>query len=422
MFDLNRNQRIVIAALLLVHFVLLYLVLSRKLDFLFNDASHRIGPGSDFWALYNSGKHWRLGNNIYGQGPGFGFRYHPILAMTLLALLSHLKNTVAYAVWVFLNEFLFLMIWPFIRRLITDTRAFLVALAVGVFFTPYYLEVYMGNASFIAAALLIVAFFYLESHPNTRFYPLYLLSALIKPLALLFLPVLLFRKQVRLALVTVIIYAGLAIPYFAVRDTAWLAFTRVNFDGFAVNPGFMVHGGNQGFYTLILMISASLNNISNVALYSLSQLPAWNMIIMRLLPYAFVVIAVWATIRLRKTPHLYLSLFIWSATYFLGYKDIWEHSYSFFLLGLLCLHLSGAVDRRLLLICSVGMALPTAFVLYDISFVPDNLIHDPDWHWSPWISLIHHMTKPAWLMALYLVVMIRLLRGRYYGAQEVTAA
>jgi len=419
---MNRNQRLIVAALLLVHFVLLYLVLSRKLDFLFNDASHRIGPGSDFWALLNAGKHWRLGNNIYQQGPGLGFRYHPILAMTVLALLSHLKSAVAYTVWVCLNELLFLAIWPFVRKLISDTRVFLIAFAVGVFFTPYYLEVYMGNASFLVAALLILAFCYFESHPCTRFYPLYLLSVLIKPIALLLLPILLLRRQPKLALLTVIIYAGLAIPYFAMRPGEWLTFASVNFDGFAVNPGFLVHGGNQGFYALILMISASLHNISNGDLYSLSQLPTWNMILMRLIPYVFIIVSIWATVRLRKTPHLYLTLFIWCGTYLLGYKDVWEHSYSFLFFGLLCLYLSGAVDRRLLLICSAAIALPTAFALYDITFDSDNLIHDPDWQWPLSISMVHHLTKPMWIMVLYLVVTVKLLRGRYNGRQQVTAA
>lgn len=420
MSEMNRNQRLVIAALLLIHFVLLYLALSRKLDFLFNDASHRIGPGTDFWAMFNAGQSWRLGNNIYQQGPGFGFRYHPILAMTLLAILSHLKHTIAYAVWVGLNELLFLAVLPFIRRLITGSRDFLVALAVGVFFTPYYLEIYMGNASFMAGALLIMAFCYFESHPRTRFYPLYLLSVLTKPIALLFLPVLLFRKQVRLALVTVIVYIGLAIPYFALRPGEWLSFASVNFDGFAANPGFLVHGGNQGFYALVLRLSASLHDISTSALYSLSQLPNWNMVAMRLIPYVFIVLSLWATVRLRKTPHLHLTLFIWCATYLLGYKDIWEHSYSFLFFGLLSLYVSGVVGRRLLLVCSIGLALPTAFAFYDITF-HSGAFNDPDWHWPLWISIVHHATKPAWLVFLSVVVTAKLATGRPDGQQRVTA-
>jgi hypothetical protein len=400
---MTRGQKTTAALLVVCHFVLLYLVLNRTLDFLFNDAAHRIGPGSDFWAMYNAGKHWRLGNTVYLQGPGYGFRYHPIFAMTGLAWISLLTHTAAYGLWVAINELLFLTIIPFIRRSVENTRHFLVVLALLVFFTPYYLEVYMGNASFVAAALLLVAFYYFERGRYLRFFPLYLTSILVKPLGLLFLPVLLARRQYRLTILTVIIFIGSGLPYFFMHPDDWHSFISVNFDGFPADPGFLVHAGNQGFYALILLISCFANNIATGSFYTLKQLPAWNMIVVRLIPYALIILSLWATLRLRRRPPIYTLLFVWSAAYLLGYKDVWEHSYSFLILGLFCLYLSGEINRRLLLALSVGIALPTAFALYDIHFY-GGAFNDPGWHWSFPVSLLHHLTKPIWLVVLYAIV------------------
>ncbi len=226
-----------LAALLVVHLLLLYLALSRNLDFLFNDASHRIGPGSDFWALYNAGKHWRLGDDIYMQGPGFGFRYHPIFAMTILSYISWLGHQPAFWLWVVINEILFLVSLIIARRMVPDAKKFLICCALLVCFTPYYLEVYMGNASFITAALLLLAVYLFERRTPLRAYITYLASILIKPLGLLFLPYLLLRQKTGTVVLTILIIVGLGLPYFVMHPGDWFDFVRVNFEGFPTNAG-----------------------------------------------------------------------------------------------------------------------------------------------------------------------------------------
>ncbi|MEW6411052.1 MAG: glycosyltransferase 87 family protein [Candidatus Zixiibacteriota bacterium] len=414
---MNQKQKTILIMLLAVHLVLLYLVLSRNLDFLFNDASHRIGPGSDFWALYNAGKHWRLGDNIYMRGPGYGFRYHPIFAMTILSYLSYLAHQPAYWLWVAINEIFLVMFLVVARRMIVNTAHFLVACAVMVGFSPYYLEVYMGNASFIAAAVLLMAIYLLQRRAQLGAYITYLVSILIKPVGLALLPILLLRRRFATVFLTLVIIAGLALPYFIVHPNDWYDFARVNFEGFSTTPGFMVHGGNQGFYGLMVMISAFANHVPTRELYNLTQFSDFSRILIRVIPYFFIAVSGLATYRLRRTDNLYILVFLWSATYLLGYKDVWEHSYAFLVLGLLMLYLSRAFDPRLLLILSGAIALPTLFAFYDIPMRSLG-ISDPGWYWDFKTSLLHHATKPVFLLALYLLSLRKAFTGRVPNLPE----
>ncbi|MFQ5453044.1 MAG: glycosyltransferase 87 family protein [Candidatus Zixiibacteriota bacterium] len=400
------KQKLLLISLLVIHYIILFFILNRSLDFLFNDASHRIGPGSDFFALYNAGKNWLLGNGIYMHGPGYGFRYHPILAMTILSYISYFDYNPAYWIWVGINEILFLATLYFIRKLIPEVKYYLIICSLLVFFSPYYLEIYMGNASFIVGTLLLIAFYYYREKKDSKFFSLFIISILIKPIGLLFLPFLLLYRKYKIVILTIIIIFGLALPYFLIHPHDWISFISVNFEGFPAKPGFLVHAGNQGFYALMLMVSAHINNIPNGQLYTLGQLPLWNSILIRAIPYFFVLISLWTTYRLRKSNRVDILIFIWTATYLLGYKDIWEHTHSLLIFGMFFLYCSKQINPKLLFISTAALALPTAFVFYDITFY-SGAFNDPGWHWSFPISFVHHLSKPIWVLVLYIIVIVK---------------
>lgn len=405
------KQKLILVILAVIHLGGLYLVLHRDADCLFNDAAHRIGPGSDFFSLYNAGASWGRGETIYDRGPGHGYRYHPILAMTALKALSHLDYMSAFVVWVVLQELLLLFLLKVIRRMVTDTRRFLPVVALLIGFSPYYLDVYMGNASFMAASLMAASFYFYTLNRRCLFFLVYVLSIFVKPLGLLFLPILLIRRQFRLAGLVVAVVVGLGLPYFLMYPAELPRFLSVNLEGNAAYPGFLVHGGNQGFYALVLLLSSYAHGIPTVKLASLSQLPLWNEWLTRGIPYLFGLTAVVVTYRFRNRAHIGPMVFIWSAVYLLGYKDVWEHTYAFALLGLLYLWLSQLISEKWLLVVAVWLALPTAFVFYDINFY-SGAFNDPGWHWNFGINLLHHLTKPLPLLILFLTVVIRMLRNR----------
>src|SRR5262249_9032435 len=182
-----------LAALLGLHVVLLGLMLTRRLDFLFNAAMHRNGPGTDFAAYYVAGGAWLRSESMYGPGPGFGFRYHPLFAMTVGAALSRLDFGRAYGVWVAVNEILLAVDLVIVRRLLPDPPRYLGIVALVVVFTPYYRELFMGNASIVAVSLLLIALFLDAQGWRSAVVPLVVASIVVKSVGLVFVPLLLLR-------------------------------------------------------------------------------------------------------------------------------------------------------------------------------------------------------------------------------------
>jgi len=383
--------------LFLVHLVLLYLTLNRHLDFLFNDASHRLGPGTDFGAFYNAGVSYAKGGNIYGHGPGFGFRYHPLFAIGFLSHLARFQGMTAYGIWIFLNEALLLAAVFHLWKLKPSRGFFLKAAGFTVIFSPLYLELFMGNASLMAAAVLFMAFYYLFREKTALFVGIFTLSLIIKPLGLVFIPWLLLRKKIVPVAVAGVVFLISAVPYFSAHPADFRLFWNINTSGIS-QPGWVVHGGQMGFHGLLTDICARLNGISTLELGSYSQLPGLCQILLFALP--LVLIGLGLFISLQFKDHFGICIFSWIAVYILGYQDVWEHSYSFLLLGLAYLFVEKTVSRRMLVVCSIVLALPTLFVFYDPDVILNGTI-DPEHDWNLGVSLLHHSIKPLAVLVLF---------------------
>ena len=170
--------------------------------------------------------------------------------------------------------------------------------------------------------------------------------------------------------------------------------------------GFAIHAGTQGLHGLLVTLGTRLSGVSTAELASYAQLPSLLRGWIALWPLLFVVPSFVATYRLRHArPEA--ALFLWVATYVPGYKDVWEHSYTFLIPGLVFLWLSGRVNPRLFLLCAIALALPTGFALYDDPTLPAGPA-EPEHSWSLWTAALHHATKPLWVLLLW----IACLRGR----------
>ena len=393
------------AGLLIAHFVLLTLMLNGSLDFAFNDARHRLGPGTDFAAQYGAAKQWQAGNGLYGHGPGFGYRHHPVFVITVGRVLSSLELRAAHLTWVYVNEALLFISLVYVRRLRPDARHFLTAAVLLTVFSPYYLEVYMGNSTFVAATLLLIAFDFYRRKKAAPFLILFVTSILIKPLGLVFLPILLVRRQFAAVVIVLAAVVGTALPYFLLDPAGWRSFWKVNTEAVPL-VGWVIHAGNQGLHGLAVTLCTRSSGIWTGDLESYQQLPGVCQLLLAGLPILLVAISLVATWRLRHEPSA--AIFLWSATYLLGYKDIWEHSYSLLLVGLVYLWASRRINRTLFLLCAVALALPTAFLIYDLPLPSRPL--DPEHYWDGWTAAVHHATKPLWLLILYVACATAALR------------
>jgi hypothetical protein len=404
-----RHYRLILAAAVVIHLVLVYLALSRQLDFLFNDASHRAGPGSDFVAMYVAGDAWRAGDEIYGQGPGFGFRYHPFAAMTLFASLAKIPAQAAYYLWAGLTELLLLAAMVVIGRLLADKTKFAIFALGSALTTPLYLEIYMGNASLLAISILIIAFYFDRQGKATTALVALIVSCLVKPIGVLLLPLLILKGRFKPALLLLGILLLLGVPYWMKYPDSFEQMLIINCTDQQTLPGFLVHAGNQGMHAFLTRLGAWVGDLPLSTLQSLEQLPVGCEIVVRLWPILLALVVGYVTWVTRREENDGLILYLCLTAYLLGYKDIWEHSYVILVLALPLLWMSGKVDQRALLVGFLLVALPTAFALYDLPFSGARL-HDPDWHWSNGISLIHHATKPVGAIYLFMLTMQYLLK------------
>lgn len=386
-----------VGLLFLAHLVLLYLTVNRHLDFLFNDAAHRLGPGTDFGAFYNAGVSCARDGNIYGHGPGFGFRYHPLFALGFLSHLAQFPGMTAFRIWIFLNEAALVAAFVHLWKLKPSRSFFLKAAGFTVIFSPLYLELFMGNASLMAAALLFMAFYYLHREKTVPFLVLFIVALLVKPIGLVFFPWLLIRRKFVPVAVAGLVFVGSAVPYFASHPADFQLFWNINTSGIS-QPGWVVHGGQMGFHGLMTDLCTRLNGISTLELGAYSQLPAFCQIILYALPLVLVGLGIFISFQCKNS--FGICIFSWIAVYILGYQDVWEHSYSFVLLGLANLYVEKALSRRLFLVCAMILALPTLFLFYDPEVITNGTI-DPEHDWNLGISLLHHSVKPLAMLVLF---------------------
>ncbi|MEW5796233.1 MAG: glycosyltransferase family 87 protein [Candidatus Zixiibacteriota bacterium] len=399
--------RLILLISAVVHAGLLYLVLTRQLDFLFSDASHRMGPASDFFALYNAGKHWAVGDGVYGHGPGFGFRHHPIMAMSVFAWLSALKPYTAYYVWVALTELTLLVAAILLRKLIADDLHFTVTIAIAVFFSPLYLEIFMGNASALAGCLLLFAYFLYVRSRSTAAFLAFVASCLIKPVGIILLPVIALKGHFKPALLAVVILIGLCVPYFIQHGADLDNLILLDATDHKSTAGFLVHAGNQGLCALLMRIGAALGDTPLASLKSVNQLPQWYAPLVYAWPVLLGGLVLWVTWLHRRSLGIEMMVFLSISAYLLGYKDVWEHSYSILIGALPLVYLSGKIDRRILLAGTLLLALPTGLAFYDVH-IDSPGIHDPDWYWNGGTSIVHHATKPLGMLFLFASAMFKL--------------
>jgi hypothetical protein len=384
-----------VAALVVVHLLLLALMLSRKLDPLFNDAMHRWGPGTDFESYWRAGGAAVLGkDDMYAGGGAFGYRYHPLFAFVVGLGLANRAMAFAYGVWVVVLEVAYFAFWRGLRRALPD-RDFRIASVLLVFFTPYYLDAYMGQASFLVGAAMFAAMsFEVRGRPVASTLVL-AASIVVKPIAATLLPWLALRGRLGRAALAAALVVAAAVPFF-LGPHSIQNFLRVNL---STLPPWWVHAGNQGLHCLIVDLCARLSGLLPWEMTSLADLPrgAWTLV--AAWPFALTGLALYAAWTARADA--WLSGCLLTVVFLLGYKDVWEHTYSFAAVPLLCACLSGAVNRRALLFAAVWTALPTAFVLYDR---PTGDI-DPESAWGLTESVIHHATKPVGVTVLFVAAL-----------------
>lgn len=390
-----------------VHLVYLSSLRTGWLDLLFNDSSHT-PQGFDFAVFRLAGRTLVAGGDIYGLEAAFGFRYLPAFALTVGRFFALFTPRAGYLVYLTATELILLadlwFTWRWQPPGVRIDRCWRArATFMWLVFSPYYLELYMGQVSFWAASLLFHTFCHLERPRASAL--TWTAAVLIKPNALLLVPALVRLRRFRtlgFCLLTILLTS---LPYFLLHPGSLTAFLERNL-GARHFTGALTHAGNLGLWGGLVSLTAKLADLPLAELSALDQFPLWGRAAI-LLPLAGIAaVALFVTFTSRCPEPL--SLFsLWLTTYFLVYKDVWEHHYVFLLPVLVLLQLRHA-SLKLLFIFTL-LAIPTPYFLLDVApGVHGNI--DPERVWSLFVSLFYRSFKLVPTLVLWLWLLDRVRR------------
>ncbi len=434
---MGTRARILLAAAVSVHIILLASLIhpSHFLNPLFPEGVHTIaqeydedgrlvrtieggGLGADFFAFYQAGTYVLEGDDIYRRPQddpdrvvpyGYFYRYLPFVAYTLGVASNAVPPWTAYWIWVAVVELVLLWCVILTYRAVTDRWLFACLATMWLVFTPFYMEQYMGQLSFVMGALIFAMVLAHARGRTARFDWLWIASVIIKHMTVLFVPIMVRLKRYRTVFLAFALLAVTAIPYLMLRESGVGDFTHDNFD-LSLYP----YSGNMGALALLMVLKARLFPAASEIGFSLGPV---RMTVTRLLVLATMAVptltALWITFR-RRPFDLVESVSLWTMVYFFVFREIWEYHYVL-LMPILVLLFMKTRARVLWWIYAIAAA-PTLFVLYD---VPEA--RSPEVHWSALEHILNHSVKVVPLVWLFVWVAWGLYR-RHVTLRERGAA
>ena len=368
---------------LLIHAFFLAALGTDLLRPLFNDASHT-RRGFDFGVFYLAGQALAEGRDIYSVSGAFGVRYLPAFAL-VASFFAHFQPLTAYLLHLFCTE-LFLAANLYLTwRWVEEPRRGL-ALFMWLVYSPYFLELYMGQVSFWAASLFFWLIVGLHSDRRWAAGFCWAGALLVKPNALILVPALLKLRAWRVLVLGLLVGLLTSLPYFLLHPDSLAAFFAANIHGSPVQ-GALTHAGNLGLQGGLVSVVAQLAGQPLAELTTLADLPLASRTVIYGSQAAILAAALVATWRGRDALPL---LALWMCTFFLVYKDVWEHHYVFLQPVLVSLYAYSGFPKLLWIFALI--ALPTPFVLFDIEPGVYGPI-DPERTWGPVVSIAYRSTK-----------------------------
>jgi hypothetical protein len=348
------------------------------LDLFLRDANNT-DPGGDFFQLYQSGIDIRRGTSIYANyseedrraiaasadvplplhPPN---RYPPGFAYTFGFLLSLMKPWTAFFFWVVLHEIV-LVVCIVLSRKLADGSAvrFRMAAAMWLGFLPWYLELYMGQTTFIIMAATFVLAAYLDDragafHAGTW----WTVSLITKPISLLFAPVLIRKRRLGMLVTGLSIALGSAAVYFLKRPQDARLFLK-----WMSGEEMVLSLGNYCFQALLYRFHLSDTITLMIAL-------------------GFVFTALYMTFQ-NAAIHSTRLIVLWVCVYFLSYTHVWEHHLVLFLPAVILPWLYSG--KRLYVIIWLLAALPSPFYLFN-----------NHWNWTRELLYLSSAALPVLLL------------------------
>jgi len=404
---------------------------------LFYIAVHSKGQGGPFFGIYQAGVNLLNGDSIYSserhdppkhvEVPYYHFyRYLPFVSYVSSVVSKVFNPWQAYWIWVVINEILLAacILLTLKLRAIYSTRA-VVASTLWLFFSPFYIELYMGQFSFTMAFFIFLLLYpYLKgkyefarwadpadgeptdvmNRKKTLSVAVslgWIMSVLVKSFTALYTFTFLRIGKRKLAAAGILAVALTSIPYFILRPEDMKWFLHLNFQPLPPT----LTGGCFGFIGFLRDIMQRLfphGITTRINIGPIDIAPA--NIPLAVFAVAVISTAIFLTFRRVKIDILN-NIALWTLAFFLIFKDIWEYHYVMLLPIFIAYYMK--TGSRFILFLFVLVAMPTPFVLYDIPGVDD-----PQAYWSAPLSLLHHSFKSIPTMAFFVWVVLKELKSR----------
>ncbi len=394
--------RLLLAGALAAHFWLVWSVASQPLDEsvprarfatsrLHFDAVNWPGPGADFFAVYHAGIQVRRGLSPYDQQEEprvtpyfFQYIYSPLLAETLGRLVTLFPPATAYRIWLFVIEGCLGACLVVSWRQSRDAASWIAGSILLLVSQPYVLELHMGQFTFVAASLALLAASLVErvDERGTKAFlasPLLMTAALLKTFPFVTLPAYVRRRRGWPAV------AGAAVAAASMGTWSLLATGGPKYlAAFALAEEF--DGPHPGSFSALQAVFVIVSAMTGTWLpRALGALP---LVVMGAL-------LTWTAWRVLRAPRedVVLGSAVLLVAFFLAFLHVWEHHYSAVLLaGVFLLNRVAAEGtsrswRTPLLIALVAIAAPSPSALVS---------QDPrTWAAATWLLMAMSKALPA---------------------------
>lgn len=365
-----RAPHVILGLLIVVHLAVVVSILTQDRPVIWplhNDTIHRTGPAGDFYSVYNAAVNLRRGIDPYSGSPDgitpykYPFRYLPVVAAVFQPF-TWLPPKVSWITWILVLEALTATLVVTIWRWMKPRKRRLVTIGALLLSSPYFLELYMGQFTFAAVALLGLTLWYPARNPA------YGVSTILKPFTLAALPALgVQRRYWWHALWSFAFVLATSVPYFMAFPEQWTTFYTANFTA--------TSSFDAGNFAMLKFISWIWDDLG-VQPFGL----AWTTWVSGL---RYLVLGGTAVLVIHSRCHSAVpGVVALILAHFLTFPDVWEHHLS--AVCVLCTLLIVDRDRNHhstlpLLGLLVLLAIPTPSVLFDAE--KDPSIWDPSASW-----------------------------------------
>ena len=384
-----------------LHVFMFFSLFFGYLDPLF-DNSDLQPKGIDFFSIYQGGLYALENHSIYdwtavdGVPYAAPYRYLPFFAYTAGVALTVIPPWTGYWLWVSLIEVMLVFNAWQSYRLAEDRRWGLIAAAMWFAFTPLYLELYMGQWSFLMATLMLLTAIGLMRGSEAGAGAPWLASVLAKTNSALLGAIFLRMRYWRAIAGAGVLLLALNAPYFIARPDDWDLFARMNLRNLwfheELTPALLASGdlsGTAWLQTVWFSFDPDGTGMPAIVKRTFVIAIIGGSFAVTLLPRKLDIVAAFAT---------------WTCAYFLAYLSVWEHHFVMMLPALALLVALRPQYRPIALFAFVFIALPTPYFIIENTVADGELTNygSPQFFWPSWAGILHHSAKTVPMFVLWL--------------------